>query len=108
MAGQLLFFVTPYLAVKLGQSDSTELDFRALGIAAVICIAALPIATLAAVRFVPDGQRAPPDAQRRYGLVETINAVRHNAPLLRLLAAFLPVNLLGGMAASVSYLYIDS
>jgi glycoside/pentoside/hexuronide:cation symporter, GPH family len=108
MGGQLMFFATPYLAVVLGYSDSTELDFRALGVAAVVCAAALPLATLIAVRSVPDGRGSPPVARRRFGLRQTFNAVRHNGPLLHLIAAFLPVNLLGGMAFGVSYLYIDT
>src|SRR3546814_5238027 len=37
MVGLLLFFAMPFLAVKLGYSDSTELDFRSLGLAAVVC-----------------------------------------------------------------------
>lgn len=109
MAGQLLFFAMPFLAVKLGYSDSTELDFRTLGFAAVVCVVALPLTTLLMVARTPRGQAAPVAIQqKRYSLTDTVKAVRDNGPLLRLLAAFLPVNLLGGMASGVAYLYIDS
>ena len=109
MAGQLLFFAMPYLAVKLGYSDSTELNFRTLGVAAVVCVIALPLFTLLMVWRVPGGRIAEPAViQKRYSLTDTVKAVRSNGPLLRLLAAFLPVNLLGGMASGVSYLYMDT
>ena len=97
MAGQLLFFAMPYLAVKLEYSDSTELDFRTLGLAAIVCVVALPLATLLMAWRVSGGRWVAPVEQRRYGFGETIKAVRDNGPLLRLLAAFLPVNLLGGL-----------
>lgn len=109
MAGQLLFFAMPFLAVKLGYSDSTELDFRTLGVAAVFCVIALPLATLVMLWRTPVGQvAAEAPTQKRYSPSETISAVRNNPPLLRLLAAFLPVNLLGGMASGVAYLYMDT
>lgn len=109
MAGQLLFFVVPFLAVKIGMSDSTELDFRSLGLSAVICAVALPLATLAAVALVPDGSGAPPPASpKKVRFADALDALRRNPPLLRLLAAFLPVNVLGGLAGGVAYLYIDT
>ena len=112
IGGQLLFFVTPFIAMKLGYSDSTELDFRALGVAAVICVVALPLATLLMIMRVRKRNGAGPGSSststKRYGLAESIAAVRGNGPLLRLLAAFLPVNLLAGMCNGVAYLYIDT
>ncbi|HKY90629.1 MAG TPA: MFS transporter, partial [Nevskiaceae bacterium] len=107
MGGQLLFFLIPFLAVQVGVSDSTELDFRSLGFSAVICAIALPVATLLAVAFVPNGVAPPPATPHRPGLAEVWQAIRRNPPLLRLLAAFLPVNLLGGLASGVMYLYVD-
>lgn len=110
LIGQLLFFATPYLAVKLGYSDSTELDFRSLGVAAVICVVLLPLATMIAVARVPRGQAAPDKqaAAKRFNLGETWRAVRDNRPLIRLLAAFIPVNLLALMSSGVVYLFVDS
>ena len=109
MLGQLLFFLIPFLAVKVGLSDSTELDFRSLGFSAVICAVALPLATLIAVAFVPDGVAAPPPVSpKRAGFAEAFDAIRKNRPLLHLLVAFLPVNLLGGLAGGVIYLYVDT
>lgn len=107
MGGQFLFFAIPFLAVQIGYSDSTELDFRTLGLAAVICAIALPLATLCAVVFVHDGVAPPAKAPRRPSVKEVFDAIRKNPPLLNVLAAFLPVNLLGGMAGGVAYLYID-
>ena len=121
VGGQLLFFLVPVLAVQLRISDSTELDFRSLGVSALICVIALPLATLTAVLRVPNGasngapngvanggSAAPPVAAKRSGIVEQFNAIRNNPPLLRLLIAFLPVNLLGGMSGGVVYLYVDT
>ncbi|MGH8506959.1 MAG: MFS transporter [Stenotrophobium sp.] len=108
MAGLLLFFAIPFLAVKLGYSDSTELDFRSLGLSAVICAIALPLATLAAVIHVHDGVAAPPVVAKRPGWAEVFNAIRSNGPLQRLLAAFMSVSLLSGMMSGVAYLYIDT
>ena len=109
MGGQLMFFLVPLLAVKLGYSDSTELDFRTLGLTAVVCAIALPLATLASVTHVHDGVAAPPAAAaKRPGWAEVFNAIRDNGPLLRLLAAFMVVSLLSGMMSGVAYLYIDT
>jgi Na+/melibiose symporter-like transporter len=109
LSGQLLFFLIPFAAVEFGYSDSTEIDFRALGLSAVTCAVALPLATLIAVVFVPDGIAAPPPkTARRTGLTAMFKAIRQNPPLLRLLAAFLPVNLLGGLSGGVIYLYVDT
>ncbi|MES2488975.1 MAG: MFS transporter [Pseudomonadota bacterium] len=108
MGGQLLFFIIPFLAMKLGYSDSTELDFRSLGLSAIICVIALPLVTLIAVSYVSSGEGVAPVAQKRFGFSEALRAIKQNKPLLRLLAAFLPVNLLAGMTGGVSYLYIDT
>jgi GPH family glycoside/pentoside/hexuronide:cation symporter len=110
VAGQLIFFGTPYLAVQLGYSDSTELDFRSLGVAAVICVAALPLATLILVARVPAGGSAPPPKPEvhRFGVAETFEAMRQNGPLLQLLTAFTTVQLLAGMSSGVAYLYMDA
>ncbi|HET8882187.1 MAG TPA: MFS transporter [Solimonas sp.] len=110
VTGVLLFFAVPFLAKALGYSDSTELDFRSLGFAALICVVALPLATLLLVARVPRGAsvQMPAPVQQRFGFREVVTAVRDNPPLLRLLAAFLPVNLLSGLAAGVTYLYMDT
>lgn len=111
MAGQLLFFMVPILAFALGLSDSTELDFRSLGLAAVICVVALPVATVIFILRVPGGSAMPHQPisiTPRYRLRETFDAVRGNSPLLRLLAAFLPVNVLAGLSSGLAYLYIDT
>ncbi|HVT35317.1 MAG TPA: MFS transporter [Nevskiaceae bacterium] len=108
LIGTMLFFGVPYLAVKLGYSDSTEIDFRSLGFSAVVCLIVLPLATLLAVVHVPDGTAAAPPAARRFRLSEVIHAVWNNRPLLHLIAAFLPVSLLGGLMNGVAYLYLDA
>ncbi|MES2489718.1 MAG: MFS transporter [Pseudomonadota bacterium] len=108
IVGTLLFFVVPFLAMKLGYSDSTEIDFRTLGFSAVICAIFLPLATVIAVLFVHDGVTAPPVAAKRPGWAEISEAIRGNGPLQRLLVAFFSLNLLSGMMGGVSYLYIDT
>lgn len=110
MVGQMLFYAMPYLAKALGQTDSSELDFRSLGVAAIVCAVALPLATLLMVWRVPSGSlaAAPVVEKKRYGVKGMIQAVRDNPPLVRLMAAFLPVNLLGGMSGGVAYFYIDA
>lgn len=108
IAGGLLFYAMPYLALHTGQSATTELDFHSLGVAAVVCVLALPLATVILVLKVPAGAAAPPSVQERFGLREALNAVRDNRPLLHLLAAFLAFNMLGNLAAGVSYFYIDT
>lgn len=110
LIGQLLFVATPVLAVQLGQSDSTELDFRSLGVAAIICVIALPLATLVTLTRVPRGEALPPPKSEaeRFSLTRTWKAVVSNGPMMRLLATFLPVNLLALMSTGVSYLFIDS
>ncbi|WP_203580249.1 MFS transporter [Microbacterium hibisci] len=111
IVGQLLFFVIPFLAMQLGMTDSTEVDFRSLRLVAIICAVALPIATLLFILRVPSrGVERPiePEVREpRRRLRELWTAVRRNPPLLRLLAAFLPVNLLTGMSSGLTYLYMD-
>src|SRR3546814_10192243 len=96
------------LAVKLGYSDSTELDFRSLGLAAVVCVLALPLTTALLILRVPSRVQAAPPTEERHGFREIVAAVRNNPPLLRLLAAFIPVGLLSGMSAGVASFYIDT
>ena len=109
--GQLLFFIIPFLAMQIGVSDSTEVDFRSLGLTAAICAVALPLATALFIVRVPsrgaDRPAAPAAPGPRHRVRELVEAVRRNPPLLRLLAAFLPVNLLTGMSSGLSYLYMD-
>lgn len=109
--GQLLFFMIPFLALQIGVSDTTEVDFRSLGVGAVICAIALPLATALFIARVPsrsvDRAAGPPALAPRHRMRELWNAVRRNPPLLRLLAAFLPVNLLTGMSSGLAYLYMD-
>jgi len=111
VVGQLLFFMIPLLALQIGVSDSTEVDFRSLGMTAVICAIALPLVTFLFIVRVPargaDRQVASPVPGPRHRLRELADAVRRNPPLLRLLAAFLPVNLLTGMSSGLAYLYMD-
>lgn len=108
IGGTLLFFGIPFLTVKLGYSDSTEVDFRSLGFSAVVCAILLPVGTAIAVLFVHDGVVAPPVTAKRPGRAEIIQAIRGNGPLQRLLVAFMSVNLLTGMMGGVAYLYLDT
>ncbi|HZP12422.1 MAG TPA: MFS transporter [Nevskiaceae bacterium] len=108
IAGPFLFFAMPYIAMQIGYSDSSELDFRNLGFAAVVCAVALPLATAIMVARVPSESTGPPPAPRRFSAKEFVRAVRDNPPLLRLCAAFLPFNLLVGVLNGVAYLYIDA
>ncbi|WP_432838183.1 MFS transporter [Dactylosporangium sp. CA-092794] len=109
--GQLLFFLLPVLAMQIGVSATTEVDFGSLGLVAIVCAVALPLATLllivrvpakVVVRSAPTGPTRP-----RLRLRQLWHAVRQNPPLLRLLVAFLPVNLLTGMSSGLAYLYLD-
>jgi GPH family glycoside/pentoside/hexuronide:cation symporter len=109
--GQFLFFLFPVLAMQIGVAATTEVDFDSLGLVAIGCVVALPLATLllilrvptkVAVRSAPTGPtRQPPGVRHLWP------AVRQNPPLLRLLAAFLPVNLLTGVSGGLAYLYLD-
>ena len=53
VVGQLLFFMIPFLALQIGVSGSTEVDFQSLGLTAVICAVALPLATALFIVRVP-------------------------------------------------------
>lgn len=109
LVGPFLFFAMPYLAMKSGFSDSTELDFRSLGFAALVCVIALPLASACLLLLVRGNPAAtPPVQQERFGFMDTLRAVRDNPPLVRLLLAFLPANLLSGMCGGVTMLYMDS
>ncbi|MDM4772535.1 alpha/beta fold hydrolase [Solimonas sp. SE-A11] len=70
--------------MKLSYSDSTELDIRSLGVAAVICVVLLPLATMIAVAHVLLGQTAAPTAvrvgQSYGGLIGALHAAQ--APAL--------------------------
>ncbi|WP_072312889.1 MFS transporter [Agrococcus sp. Marseille-P2731] len=110
VVGQLLFFFVPALAFGLGVSDSTEIDFRSLGVLAVIALVAMPVAAAVMLLVVPSGAVTTAEsvsATLRSRARETLRALRGNPPLMRLLAAFLPVNLLAGMSGGLAYLYMD-
>ena len=109
LAGSLLFFAIPFFAMKAGQSDSTELDFRSLGFSALICAGLLPLATLIALTFVKEGGAMPAVVAKppRMSFRDAWDAVRSNRPLLWVLGGFLPLSVLGGMCAGTIYLYVD-
>jgi glycoside/pentoside/hexuronide:cation symporter, GPH family len=110
--GQFLFFAIPLLAMQLGMSQTTEVNFDSLGLVAIICVVALPVAAVILILRVPNRdpslppQVVEPTARLRWR--ELWSSIRTNPPLLRLLAAFLPVNLLSGMSGGLSYLYMDT
>ncbi|MGH8444509.1 MAG: MFS transporter [Solimonas sp.] len=110
LVGNLLFFSTPYLAMSLKLSATSELNLQTLGLTAILCAVCMPLASLIAVSRVPDGEAAPPSPveRKRHSLKHMLRSVLRNGPLLRLIAAFVPVSLLAGMAAGVSYLYVDT
>src|SRR3546814_9181448 len=64
-----------------------------------ICVLALPLTTALLILRVPSRVQAAPPTEERHGFREIVAAVRNNPPLLRLLAAFIPVGLLSGMSA---------
>src|SRR3546814_1519342 len=67
MVGLVLFFAMPFLAVKLGYSDRTALDFRSLGLAAVVRVLALALTTALLILRVPSSVQAAPPTEEGHG-----------------------------------------
>lgn len=108
--GSILFFTTPAIAAKLGYSNTTELNFGALGVAAVACAFVVPLTSALALWLVPEGEAAPAivGPKRKYGLVESVKSIASNGAMVRLLLAFVPLSVLTGMASGVIFLFMTT
>ncbi len=106
MIGSTLFYVVPYLAKSLGYSERSDFSFESLRFTALIVAVCLPLLNLFAVWRTPDGEH--PAESSNGGLRHAWSAVIGNGPLLRLVAAFLLVGVLGSVGQGVYLLYFDS
>lgn len=107
--GSMLFFCTPTIAVKLGYSNSPELNLAALGVAAVICAFFLPLASLFALWRVPEaGSTSASASEHKYDLIEAAKSVLSNRAMVKLLMAFVPLSFLTGMSGGVLFLYLNT
>jgi Na+/melibiose symporter-like transporter len=109
MIGSMLFFAMPALAKALGLTANADLGFPALELTAIICAVVVPGIAILVVWRIPEGEAAQPSPreQRHYGLAETLRSLASNRPMLHMLIALAPFSILGGMAAGVSFLYMD-
>ena len=107
--GGLVFFVVPFITHKLGITPSTELNLETLAFTALIIVVCVPAMNLYALAKVPDGEAAPPKIKKpRQSLREFAMPILRNGPLMRLLIAVAPASLVTSMAASTSYLFVNS
>lgn len=104
--GTILFYLTPVIAKASGRSDSTEFDFRALSVAALLVALFMPLANLITLWKVPPGR--VPEPQARLRLTEIANAVTGHRPLIYFTLMFLLTGIANGIGQGVNYLYIDS
>lgn len=109
LSGTLLFFSVPFAAKALGLTDSTELNLQTLSLTAVLVLACVPLINLYSLASVPNGEAASPvpRAGSTGSWRELVRAMAGNRPLLRLLAATVPVILLNGFSTGTTFLYVD-
>lgn len=108
--GGMLFFVTPWLAQRIGWASNATLGFPALRLTACMCAVLIPLVAVVAIWRVPEGEATQPTMrdQRRYGIVASVHAVLRNGPMARLTLGLVPVAVLTGMATGTQFLFIDT
>lgn len=104
--GTILFYLTPALAQALGRSDSSEFDFRALSVAALVVAFGLPLVNLLALWRVPAGQ--PPARVVQPAPRELWRALRGNGPFVYFTLMFFISGMTNGINQGVNYLFIDT
>lgn len=104
--GTLFFYFTPYLGKSLGLSSGTELDFTALGLAAIVIVILVPLFNFIAVWRVHDGQHDREKPQTSFA--DLRRAVLDNGPLLYFTAMFMVIGLVMGISQGAAYLYLDA
>ncbi|MGH8506715.1 MAG: MFS transporter, partial [Stenotrophobium sp.] len=110
LLGGLAFFIVPFATHALGLTPTTELYLHTLSFTAMVIVVCVPAINLYALAKVPDGEAAPPPEIEKKGQNwrVVLQSVVHNGPLIRLLAAFIPVTLLTSMSTSTTYLFVNS
>ena len=111
LAGGFVFFAMPYLGQALGRSTGTELNLDSLSLTAVVVVMVLPLLNAWSLLRVPDGEISAASAANpahRPSARASAKAMLENRPFLLLMAAFIPITMLNGMATGVGYLYIDA
>ncbi|HEY1076138.1 MAG TPA: MFS transporter [Fontimonas sp.] len=107
--GGMVFFVVPYAAKALGLTQTTELNLDTLAITAIVIAVGVPLLNAYALATVPDGA-APLPSRQTLGVGDwrgMVRAVTQSRAMLQLMAAYVPVTFLAGMAVGVNYLFID-
>jgi GPH family glycoside/pentoside/hexuronide:cation symporter len=110
MIGGMVFYAVPYLGKATGLTTTSEINFEALSITAVVILVATPLLNWYALQRVPNGEVvvAPTSQRSRESLRAVLRSIFRNGPLLVLLAAYVAMNGLAGMGSAVSYLYFDA
>ena len=110
LLGGLLFYAMPYLARALGLSPGTSFDLPSLSLTALVMAVLVPALNAWCLLGVPAAGVAEPrpGSPAAASVRELWVSIADNAPLLRLLAAFIPVSVCAGMANGVTYLFVDA
>jgi len=107
--GGLVFFTVPFATQTLGLTPDTQLNLQTLGFTAVVVAVCVPLLNLYTLISVPDGEAAPPKVDTpKKNWRAMVAPILRNAPLMRLLLALAPVSLMTSMAASTTYLFVNS
>ncbi|WP_020649264.1 MULTISPECIES: MFS transporter [Solimonas] len=110
LTGTLVFYAVPYAAKALGFTQSTALDLQTLSLTAVVVLLLVPVLNAWCLLAVPGrGSAAPRERRAASGSLRAFaRSIAGNAPLLRLLVAYVPVSICSGMAGGVVYLFADA
>jgi len=105
-AGTILFYLTPLIGHQFRFLPSTNLDFEALGLAAIVIVIAMPLCNTVTLWTIPNGLRHD-CTRRRPERARVGELVLKNPPLLYFLVAFAFQGIATGMIQGVTFLFID-
>jgi glycoside/pentoside/hexuronide:cation symporter, GPH family len=100
--GGILFTLAPAL-VPAAQG---RMGFEALGVVALVLLVAAPLAIIAALAWIPQGEVSVTERQPRLG--ELWGSVKHNRAFQVFMIVYFFIGLASGASNTVSFLYISS
>ncbi|MEM1113298.1 MAG: MFS transporter [Pseudomonadota bacterium] len=102
LLGGIVFTLMPSLVPAAGGS----MNFEVLGVLAIGIAIAVPLTTLLAVKYVPQGEIFEQDERPRLG--ELFASLRANKPFQVFTLMYVFIGLASGVSGVVSFMYIDT
>ncbi|MDJ0656740.1 MAG: MFS transporter [Xanthomonadales bacterium] len=102
LVGGILFYLFP----KLVPGSDGSMNFQVLGVLAIFIAISVPLFTVLAVKYVPEGEVFEGEAAPK--ITELWQSIKSNRPFLAFLAMYAFIGLASGVGNVVAFMYIDT